>query len=129
METARRELMDVSAIAVATCDVDRAEVLRDAGLTTEAERILARNTAVFGAHRMPQSRAEAELNLARSLLTHDPVRARKIAADAERRLRDLGNDAWSARAEGVRLRAELSGGQVIRGGYRASAPRRVPARR
>ena len=126
METARRELRGVSAIAVATCDVDRAEVLRDAGLTTEAERILVRNTAVFGAHRMPQSRAEAELNLARSMLTHDPVGARRIATAAGRRLKALGNEAGSSRAEGIRLRAELSGGQVRRGGYRAAAPRRVP---
>lgn len=46
-------------VASAIGDVDRAEVLRDAGLATEAEQILARAAATFGSHRMPQSRAEA----------------------------------------------------------------------
>jgi tetratricopeptide (TPR) repeat protein len=94
-------------VAGAVGDVDRAEVLRDAGQTSEAERILAHAATVFGAHRMPQSRAEAEFHLARSLLTHDPSRARTVARAASRRFSALGNDAWARRAEAVRLRAEL----------------------
>lgn len=96
-----------SAVNETVADMDRAEVLRDAGLTTEAEHILARAASVFGAHRMPQSRAEAEFHLARSLLLRDPARARKIAGAAVRRFGSLGIDAWAARAEAVRLRAAL----------------------
>ncbi|WP_322410964.1 CHAT domain-containing protein [Microbacterium invictum] len=94
-------------VAGAVGDMDRAEVLRDAGQTTEAERLLERVAAVFGAHRMPQSRAEAEFQLARSLLAHDPERARTVALAASKRFQRLGNQAWAHRAEAIRLRAQL----------------------
>lgn len=97
-----------SAVGAAVGDLDRAEVLRDAGLTTEAEAILARVAATFGELDMPLDRARAELNLARSLLHHSPERAAVVAAAAADGLRALGNDAWLVRAEGVRLRALLS---------------------
>ena len=128
MSSARNTLVDVSPVFAAVCDVDRAEVLRDAGHTIEAERILAHAATVFGHQRMPQSRGEAEYHLARSLLAHDPVRARPVAARAARRFRTVGNDSWAARAEAVRMRAELSGGQIMRTGHHVPAPRRVPAR-
>ncbi|MCP2637972.1 CHAT domain-containing protein [Microbacterium sp. HD4P20] len=111
-----------SPVATAIGDLDRAEVLRDAGLPREAERTLAHVAHVFGTYRMRQSRAEAEFQLARSLLSHDADRARTVAAAAARRFRALGNDAWAARAEGIRLRAALAG-EV---GSRGSPP---PARR
>ena len=115
-----------SAVASSIGDVDRAEVLRDAGLTTEAERILARAAATFGAHRMPQSRAEAEFQLARSLLTHDPEAAARVAASAQRRLAALGNEAWATRAHAIRLRSALSEGAVTFSGGRVGWSRRVP---
>ncbi len=102
-----RAVLPGSAVVGAVADVDRAEVLREAGLATEAERILERAASVFGAHRMPGARAEAELQLARSLLNHDPARARRVASAAARRFRAAGNDAWTARADALRLRAEL----------------------
>ncbi len=123
---AARPFAATSPINAAICDVDRAEVLRDAGLTAEAESILARAAGTFGRHGMPQSRAETELNLARSLLTHDPVGARRRAASAARRFAALGNATWAARAEAIRLRADLSGGRILRGGARAADPRHVP---
>lgn len=126
MGAARDYLATVSTVVAATCDVDRAEVLRDAGLTTEAERILARSASVFGAHRMPQSRAETEFNLARSLLMHDPMRARRVATAAARRFRALGNDAWAARADAIRFRASLSTG-VGALAVRSTGARRTPA--
>lgn len=104
-----RPIAAATPIGAATCDVDRAEVLRDAGLTTDAEAILARTASVFGAHRMPQSRAEAEFSLARSKLMHDPAAAARIAAAATRRFRTLGNETWAVRADAVRLRARLAG--------------------
>jgi tetratricopeptide (TPR) repeat protein len=116
--TALREMLAARPVAASTpvnaaiTDVDRAEVLRDAGLSTEAEQILARAANVFGAHRMPQSRAEAEFHLARSLLSHDSARASLVARAAARRFRSLGNQTWAARAEAVHLRAMLGGPRV-----------------
>jgi hypothetical protein len=99
MSAARPAFQAESAVSAAISDLDRAEVLRDAGLVTEAR--------VFGTHRMRQSRGEAEYNLARSLLLHDPARAVTVAGAAVRRFRGLGSHSWAARAEGIRLCAEL----------------------
>jgi len=115
-----------SAVAGAVCDMDRAEVMRDAGLTREAERALTAAAAVFGAQRMPQMRGEAEFQLASSQLLHDPRQAARTAAKAQRRFLALKNLTWTTRAAAVRMRAELSGGAVKGGGGRLSDPRRVP---
>lgn len=96
-----------TAVGAAVGDLDRAEVLRDAGLTTEAEAILGRVAVTFGELDMPLDRAQAELSLARSLLHHSPDRAAAVAGAAADGFRRLGNDAWLVRAEGVRLRALL----------------------
>ena len=122
-----RPVMATSPIGAAVNDVDRAEVLRDAGLTTEAERILARAAPVFGRHRLPFERAEAELSLARSLLTHDVLAAARSAAGAARRFRQLGNHTSLARAEAVRMRAAYSGGLYTRWGGRLAEARRTAA--
>lgn len=116
-----------SAVSAAICDVDRAEVLRDAGLTTEAESILAKSAYTFSAHRMLQSRAETSFNLSRSLLTHDTAHARREAASAARTFRALENEAWEARAVALRMRAELSGGGFSRMGVRFSDLRHIPS--
>jgi len=105
---AARTDANTSPVAGAIGDLDRAEVLRDAGLTGEAERTLAEVASVFGAHRMPQSRAEAELQLARSLLAHDRVRAAQVAGTAARRFARLESEAWMAQADAIRLRALLA---------------------
>ena len=127
MSAARGALVAASPAFAAVCDVDRAEVLRDAGHPIEAERILAQAATMFGRQRMPQSRAEAEYHLARSLLAHDPVRARPVARRAGQRFRIVGSESWASRADAVRMRAELSGGQVMRMGHRVPAPRHLPA--
>lgn len=127
MLAARRTLAPLSPVTAAISDLDRAEVLRDAGLTSEAEEILRRIARVFGAHRMPQARAEAEFQLAASLLTHDPAQARAVAASSAKRFRALGNETWASRADGVRLRAQLAGGRVTRRGDRQRARWRPPA--
>ncbi|MFD1719760.1 CHAT domain-containing protein [Georgenia deserti] len=121
--TAARAALSVSAAHVATCDLDRAEVLREAGLVREAEDTLAAVARAFGANRMPQARAEAEFQLARSLLTHDPARARAVAAGAARRFERLGAEGWAVRAEAVRLRAALAAGRVR--GRHAPAPEQL----
>ncbi|WP_309067265.1 CHAT domain-containing protein [Microbacterium sp.] len=96
-----------SPVNMAVCDLDRAEVLREAGQVLEAEKTLEDVARSFGAAHMPQSRAEAEFHLARSLLTYDLARCAEVAGRAARRFRRLGSTAWAARADGIRLRALL----------------------
>ena len=124
--SAARPTLGSSKASGAISDLDRAEVLREAGLTREAESLLEKAAFAFGQTRMPKERAEAEFHLARSLLTHDPVTARKVAASAVRRFRNIGSQSWATRAEAVRLRAELSGGQVLEGGTKAPKASRPP---
>lgn len=106
MTRSRPTLAATSDLAAAISDLDRAEVLRDAGLTTEAEALLSEVAAQFGAQRMQQARAEAEFHLARSLLRHDPVAAERVARGAARRFATLENHAWAARADATRLEAQ-----------------------
>lgn len=105
MTRSRPTLAATSDLAAAISDLDRAEVLRDAGLTTEAEALLGKVAREFGAQRMRQARAEAEFHLARSLLRHDPAAAERAARTATRRFSALQNHAWAARADAVRLEA------------------------
>lgn len=121
-----RPLAASSPAAEAVVDLDRAEVLRDAGLVREAERVLSHVAGVFGAQRMPQSRAEAELMLSRSLLTHDPVQAGRVAKAAARRFATLGNATWTARADAVRMRAAFTAGGIAVGGRRVPQASRIP---
>ena len=100
----------------AICDVDMAEALRDAGLVTEAERLLRDAAKVFSRHRLPQARAEAELQLAKSLLHHDPIDAARVAGQAARHFDAVAAHSWADRARGIRLRARLSGNAVDRAG-------------
>ncbi|WP_435748634.1 CHAT domain-containing protein [Microbacterium sp. PMB16] len=106
MTRSRPTLAATSDLAAAISDLDRAEVLRDAGLTTEAETLLGRVAQQFGAQRMQQARGESEFHLARSLLRHDPAAAERAARTAARRFTTLGNGTWAARAEAVRLEAQ-----------------------
>lgn len=106
MTRSRPKLAAISDLAAAISDLDRAEVLRDAGLTTEAEGLLEQVAAQFGAQRMRQARGEAEFHLARSLLRHDPAAAERAARTAARRFTALANDGWAARADAVRLEAQ-----------------------
>jgi tetratricopeptide (TPR) repeat protein len=110
MAQSRPVIAASSPVGAAMSDLDRAEVLRDAGLVDEAERLLESVAATFGAARMRQARAEAEYQLARSLLQHDPVRARRVAKTAARRFRALGAASWAARSDAIRLDAELASG-------------------
>jgi len=107
MATARDALAAASAVNAAICDLDRAEVLRDAGLVAEAESTLVRVAQIFGANRMTQARAEAEFNLSRTLLARHPDQAERIAASASRRFRRVSAEWWARRADGIRLRASL----------------------
>ena len=107
MSRARGALAAASAVNAAICDLDRAEVLRDAGLAREAEQSLERVVTVFAANRMRQAKGEAQFHLARSLLTHSPARAAVMAAAASRTFRAVDSQWWALRAEAVRLRGLL----------------------
>lgn len=116
MGAARTVIADASAANAAIGDVDMAEALRDAGLVTEAERLLQGAARAFSRNGMPQARAEAELHLARSLLRHDPRAAARTAGAAARHFAALGATSWADRARGIRLRAQLSEGAIDRAG-------------
>lgn len=105
MAASRPTFAATSPLATAISDLDRAEVLRDAGLTTEAEALLGRVAVQFGAQRMRQARGEAEFHLARSLVRHDPRAAERTARTAARRFTALGSSGWAARATAVQLEA------------------------
>ncbi|WEK61641.1 MAG: CHAT domain-containing protein [Candidatus Microbacterium colombiense] len=105
MSESRPVFAETSELATAISDLDRAEVLRDAGLTTEAEVLLGEVVKRFGAQRMRQARGEAEYHLARSLLRHDLVAAERTATAAMRRFTALRSDGWAARSEALRLEA------------------------
>ena len=110
MARSRPVIAAESDVSAAMSDLDRAEVLRDAGLVDEAEHLLESVAVIFGAAKMRQARAEAEFHLARSLIQHDPDRAAKVAGAAARRFRALGSESWAARSAAVRLDALLASG-------------------
>lgn len=105
MGKARGALAAASAVNAAICDLDTAEVLRDAGLAREAERRLERVVGVFAANRMRQAKGEAQFHLARSQLSRTPEKAAATAAAAVRSFRAVGSDWWALRADALRLRA------------------------
>jgi tetratricopeptide (TPR) repeat protein len=105
MSASRPVFAATSELATAVSDLDRAEVLRDAGMTTEAEGLLSQVAVRFGAQRMRQARGEAEYHLARSLLRHDPAAAERVAAATVRRFAALQSEGWAARAVSVHLEA------------------------
>ena len=120
MAAARPVIGEESAANAAIGDVDMAEALRDAGLVTEAERLLRDAARAFHKNGMAQARGEAELHLARSLLRHDPADAARAAGHAARHFTALGATSWADRARGIRLRALLSGGAIDRAGRTVS---------
>lgn len=127
MQSVRDPLDEGSDVWAAINELDRAEVLRDAGLVTEAETLLEKAAAVLGRKRAPRERAGAEYQLARSLLNHDPDRAVTAARVASRRFRALGSDGWALRAEAIKLRAQLAVGRIDRSGRPARQGRRLPS--
>ena len=129
MSEAHSALAAASVVNAAICELDRAEVLRDAGMATDAERSLERVAQVFGAHRMSQARGEAEYHLARSQLTHAPDRAAQSAVRAARTFRRVGSEWWALRADAVRVRALLDRNPDRRWPHRVQPPTSVEVAR
>ncbi|MBW9095606.1 CHAT domain-containing protein [Microbacterium jejuense] len=127
MQRVRDPLDDESDVWAAINELDRAEVLRDAGLVTDAERLLSTVATVLGRHRAPRERAGAEYQLARSLLTHSPERAATVSRAAARRFRALGSEGWALRAEAIALRARLAVDRIDRSGRPIASARRLPS--
>ncbi|MEI3846229.1 MULTISPECIES: CHAT domain-containing protein [unclassified Microbacterium] len=128
MQSVREPLDDASTMWAAVNELDRAEVLREAGLVTEAERSLSAVSAAFGRHRAPRDRATADYHLARSLLSHDPARAAAVAAASARRFAAIGSPGWAVRADAIGLRARLAVGRLDRSGMPVRVARRLPSR-
>ncbi len=116
MDAAARVLGALSPVMRAVCDTDRAEALLAAGMTTDAAALLADAVRVYGARRLRQAQAEAELLLARALLEEAPDAASAVAARAARRLRGRGNASWAVRADALvatgRMRAGATSAAV-----------------
>ncbi|MFV0374316.1 CHAT domain-containing protein [Microbacterium sp.] len=126
MSRARPAIAAVSSANAAICDVDMAEAYAEAGLVTEAEGLLQSAAEIFGDEHIVQAQGEAELLLARSLLRHEPHRAREVARAAGRRFARIGATVWRARADGIRMRAALAAGAVDRTGEVTGIRGRLP---
>jgi len=126
MQSVREPLDGESELWAAINELDRAEVLREAGLVTEAERSLESVSQALGHHRAPRERATADYHLARSLLSHDPERAAIAAAAAARRFNSIGSPGWTVRAQAILLRAKLAVGRIDRAGTPVRVSRRLP---
>jgi tetratricopeptide (TPR) repeat protein len=87
--------------------LDRARVLREAGLVTDAEPLLARAADEFAAARLWQDLAETLLVRAEcALVEGDLDRARLLAKKAERLFLRRANQQWRRRAQLLVLRCE-----------------------
>ncbi|MDO8105738.1 CHAT domain-containing protein [Isoptericola sp. b441] len=88
--------------------LDRAQVLLEAGLVTEADETLARAGRIFADQRLALDLAQVEISRsACAVLLRRPDEGRRWAQQARRRLARRGNLPWLARAELAELRAGL----------------------
>jgi tetratricopeptide (TPR) repeat protein len=109
--------------------LDRARVLREAGLTSDADRILERAAATYAEARLVQELAETEVLRAEcALVERDPQDARALAASAVRRFARRGNVRWQRRAELLMLRCERFAADDREPRSRRTALRGVAAR-
>lgn len=111
------ELMDASARlgadwSVGVTLVDRARVLLEAGLHTEADEALQEAAELFRQARLYKDVAEVELARAEcALLDSQAAAARRLAGQARDRFRRRRNDSWRRNAELVLLQADLAAGR------------------
>ena len=112
MDRARPTLAALSVVSAAVCEQDRAEVLAASGMVSDAERSLRDAAAAFGARKLRQPQAEAELTLARLLQVDVPAEAARVARRAQRRFDRRGSEGWSLRARAVAASAEIDSGRT-----------------
>lgn len=88
--------------------LDRAQVLLEAGLVTEADQLLGEAAELFAADRLEHDLAQVELTRARcALLAREPERALGWAGSARERFAARGTRRWLAHAELVETQARL----------------------
>jgi tetratricopeptide (TPR) repeat protein len=112
MDRAKPTLSSLSLVFEAVCEQDRAEALAASGMVSEAERALRAASSAFGARRLRQQQAEAELTLARLLQLDEPAEAAKVARRARRRFEQRGSLGWSMRADAVATAAAIQAGST-----------------
>ncbi|WP_199422672.1 CHAT domain-containing protein [Actinotalea solisilvae] len=95
--------------SLAAALLDRAQVLLEAGLTSDADRMLARAARTLAEQRLVHDLAQTELARAHvALVTGRPHDALRWARSARRRFARRHNAQWSERAELAVLRASLA---------------------
>lgn len=108
------ELEHPDSLAIAL--LDRAQVLLEAGLTTEADEMLAQAAQVFAEQRLAHELGQTELARAHvALVTGRSGDALRWARSARRRFARRRNAQWSERAELTVLRAEAAVLDAFRG--------------
>jgi tetratricopeptide (TPR) repeat protein len=109
--------------------LDRARVLREAGLVSDAERLLARAGELFSAGRSLQDLAETQLARGECALVEGDIdRARTLTRTAERLFARRENRQWQRRAQLLLLRCERRAVDVRPAAARGLALRRLAAR-
>ncbi len=87
--------------------LDRARVLREAGLVRDAQALLEKASAIFQASRLQQEVAETDLARAEcALVEGDGTSGYRLAASAYRRFARRGNVRWQRKAELMMLRCQ-----------------------
>jgi tetratricopeptide (TPR) repeat protein len=93
--------------------LDRASVLVEAGLTREADEMLAEASAIFATNRLALYVAEVDVARAGcALLDGNLLAARRDAMRARTRLARIGNDRWRRSAELLILQADVARGRT-----------------
>ena len=106
--------------------LDHARVLREAGLVSDADPLLAAATDLSSRSRLFQDLAEIELVRAEcALVDGDPKRAKAFASSAHRRFVRRGNLRWQRKAELLVLRCERKVADGKHGAAQRSALRKI----
>ncbi len=109
--------------------LDRARVLREAGLVSDAERLLAVALELFAAAGLHQDAAETQLSHAECALVEGRVvTARELARRAERLFARRENLQWQRRAQLLLLRCDRQAVDVRPVAARRTALRRLAVR-
>lgn len=99
---------ETGGVSLAVAHLDRAQVLLEAGLVTEADVTLARAGALFREQRLAFDLAQVELARSRcAALLGRSSEALRLARSAHQRFRARGNAPWAARAVHAELQARL----------------------
>lgn len=110
MDAAYPTLAPLSRVSLATCEQDRAEALLAAGRHEEAIDALTAAADAYGKEKLARFQAEAEMVLARTLLTRDAARAGSVARAASKRFRAHGSLPWAIRCDALAAVADISSG-------------------